>query len=125
VQGSSGAQFHPRLKTERIEAVFRKGMDRSIDSYSGFYDNGHRKSTGLRGYLQDRGVKQVYVCGLAGDYCVYYTALDSIKENFETYIIEDATRSIDSEAFEEAKARIRSLELGNVIESAALLKPPL
>ena len=106
IQGSLGAQFHPGLHTNRIEAVFRKGMNPDIDSYSGFYDNGHRKNTGLAGYLRDRNVTTVYVCGLAADYCVYFTAKDALKEGFDTYIIEDATRPIDKVGFESAKQDI-------------------
>ncbi len=96
VQGTKGAEFHGDLNMNKVEAVFRKGMNSDIDSYSGFYDNGYKKSTGLAGYLRDRGVKKVYVCGLAADYCVAYTAKDALKENFETYVIEDATRAIDA-----------------------------
>lgn len=83
-------------------------MDANIDSYSGFYDNGHRKNTGLAGYLRAREVTEVYVCGLAGDYCVYFTAMDAIDEGFTTYIIEDATRSISAEGFENARKTFRS-----------------
>ena len=74
VQGSDGAAFHSALDIKRVEAMFRKGMDSEIDSYSGFYDNGMRKSTGLAGYLRERKVRKVFVCGLAADYCVAYTA---------------------------------------------------
>jgi nicotinamidase/pyrazinamidase len=106
VQGTTGAEFHKDLNLTRIEAIFRKGMDPDIDSYSGFYDNGYRKSTGLAGYLRERKVRKVYIAGLASDYCVFYTAKDSIKENFETYIIEDASRPIDLNGFEKAKGEI-------------------
>jgi nicotinamidase/pyrazinamidase len=108
VQGSAGAEFHPQLNINGIEAIFRKGMDRDIDSYSGFFDNGHKKTTGLAGYLKERKVKSVYVCGLAADYCVYFTALDSIQEGFKTFIIEDATKAITSTGFDQAKTNIRS-----------------
>lgn len=119
VQGSHGAEFHPDLDLNRVETIFRKGMNPEIDSYSGFYDNGHKKSTGLAGYLRERGVKDVYVCGLAGDYCVYYTAKDALKEGFSTCIIEDATRSINNDDFEKAKQDIRSAG-GRVIDSATI-----
>ncbi len=120
VQGSRGAEFHPQLKMERVEAVFRKGMDPEIDSYSGFYDNGHKKSTGLTGYLQERKVRSVYVCGLAGDYCVYYTAKDALGAGFDTFIIEDATRAINEEKFAQAKADVRAAG-GAIINSAELV----
>lgn len=120
VQGSRGAEFHPELKMERVEAVFRKGMDPEIDSYSGFYDNGHKKSTGLAGYLKERKVRSVYVCGLAGDYCVYYTAKDALGAGFDTFIIEDATRAINEEKFAQAKADVRAAG-GAIINSAELI----
>ena len=102
VQNSPGAAFHSALDTANIEAIFRKGMNPEIDSYSGFFDNGHRKSTGLAGYLRERGVKEVYICGLAADYCVYFTALDALREQFTTCYIKDATRPIDAKGFENA-----------------------
>jgi nicotinamidase/pyrazinamidase len=104
VQGSTGANFSSNLQTEKIEAIFRKGTDPQIDSYSGFYDNGHLKSTGLSHYLKGKGITAVYVVGLAADYCVYFTALDALAEGFATFIIEDATRAISAEGFEKAKA---------------------
>lgn len=107
VQGSSGAAFHHDLDLNRVEAIFRKGMNPDIDSYSGFYDNGRKKSTGLEGYLKARGVGEVYVCGLAGDYCVYFTAKDALKAGFKTYLIEDATRSINIKDFEHAREDLR------------------
>src|ERR671913_253028 len=106
IQGTEGAQLHSSLDLKKVEGIFRKGMDAEIDSYSAYYDNGSKKSTGLAGYLRERKIKKVYVCGLAADYCVYYTAKDSIKENFETYIIEDATRAIDANGFLKAKENI-------------------
>ena len=120
VQGSRGADFHPQLQMERVEAIFRKGMDPGIDSYSGFFDNGHKKSTGLAGYLAERKVKSVYVCGLAGDYCVSYTAKDALQIGFKTFIIEDATRAIDHAGFEKAKEDILALG-GTVLDSADIL----
>ncbi len=103
VQGTTGAAFSNRLHGNKTEAIFRKGTDREIDSYSGFYDNGRRKSTGLTGYLRDKKVTEVYLTGLAGDICVYYTAMDSLSENFITYIIEDAVRPLSSIDFEKNK----------------------
>jgi nicotinamidase/pyrazinamidase len=121
VQGTSGAELHPGLDTKRIEAIFRKGTDPDIDSYSGLYDNGHRKSTGLAGYLRERRVDRVYVCGLASDYCVYFTAKDLLEEGFDTYFIEDATRPISAEGFLEAKEVLRKMS-GKLIMSTTLLE---
>lgn len=103
IQGSHGAEFHPLLDIRRVEAIFRKGMDPGIDSYSGFYDNGHKKTTGMAGYLHERKVDTVYVCGLAADYCVYFTAKDALDCGFKTYYIEDATRPISLDNLEKAK----------------------
>lgn len=108
VQGSPGASFHPSLNMNNVEAIFRKGMDPDIDSYSGFYDNGYKKATGMAGYLRERKVSNVYICGLAGDFCVGYTAKDALKENFKTFVIEDATRSIDAAGFSRMKEDILS-----------------
>lgn len=117
VQGTAGAEFSKQLDMKKVEAVFRKGTNADIDSYSGFYDNGHRKSTGLADYLRGKNIQQVYIAGLAGDYCVYYSAKDALKEGFDTYIIEDATRPINREGFEQAKKDILQLG-GKVILSA-------
>jgi nicotinamidase/pyrazinamidase len=91
------------------EAIFRKGMDPEIDSYSGFYDNGHRKTTGLAGYLREKGATEVYFCGLAGDICVYFTLRDSIKAGFPSFLIQDAARPLHQEAFEKAILEIQKL----------------
>ncbi len=100
VQGKSGAEFSDKLDIKKIETIFRKGMDPNIDSYSGFFDNGKRKDTGLAAYLKGRNIDEVYLAGLAGDFCVYYSALDSADYGFKTYFIEDAVRSIDINNFE-------------------------
>lgn len=100
VQESFGAEFADGLHTKAIEAIFRKGMVRQLDSYSGFYDNGHRKSTGLAAYLADRHVDDVHVCGLAADFCVYYTAMDSLLAGFNTSILVQHTKAIDPAGFQ-------------------------
>jgi nicotinamidase/pyrazinamidase len=109
VQGSSGADFHPQLETNKIAAVFRKGMDPETDSYSGFYDNGHRISTGMSGYLKDKGITDIYFCGLAADICVYYTIKDAIKEGFSATLIEDASRPLNRDDFITIKKELRNL----------------
>lgn len=107
VQNSEGAKFHPGLETKPIEAIIRKGMDPEIDSYSGFYDNGHKKSTGLAGYLREKGAKDLYFCGLAADVCVYFSIKDALKEGFSATLIEDATRALDDNKFEEIKKELQ------------------
>jgi nicotinamidase/pyrazinamidase len=88
VAGTAGAQFHDQLQTDRITRVFPKGTDERIDSYSGFFDNGKRKATGLGDYLRTAGVTDVYVMGLATDYCVKWTALDAATLGFEVHVVE-------------------------------------
>ena len=97
VQETVGAQFSSLLHTRKIEAIFRKGMDINIDSYSGFFDNGKKKTTGMGAYLKGRGITHIYVTGLAADYCVNFTALDGLELGFESTIITNATRAIDPE----------------------------
>jgi nicotinamidase/pyrazinamidase len=95
VQGTPGAELHPGLDRSRIARVFRKGTNARVDSYSGFFDNGHRSSTGLGEYLQARGAGEVYVAGLATDYCVKATAIDAVGLGLPTRLVEDACRGID------------------------------
>ncbi len=114
VQGSFGAEFHKDLKMNSVEAIFRKGMDREIDSYSGFYDNGKRKNTGLFGYLKDRNVSEVFIAGLAADFCVYFTANDALDLGFKTTIIEEASKPIDAENWHKLKDKFRE-KGGNII----------
>lgn len=116
VQGTEGATFSIAVNWNKTEAIFRKGTAPEIDSYSGFYDNGHLKTTGLTDYLRGRNVTSVYIAGLAGDYCVYFTAKDALSEAFHTYIIEDATRPISNEGFQKAKTDILN-EGGHIVQS--------
>jgi len=95
VQGSKGAEFVHGLETSRIAKVFDKGIDPAIDSYSGFFDNGHKRATGLGAYLKECGVTEVYVVGLATDYCVKWTALDAKQLGFPTSVILDACRGVN------------------------------
>ena len=99
VQGTPGAELAPSLPWESVSAVIRKGTDPAVDSYSGFRNNwdarGERPPTGLAGYLREREIGEVFVCGLARDYCVRWTAEDARDLGFETTIIWDLTRSVD------------------------------
>lgn len=106
VQNTPGAAFHSDLLTQSIETIFRKGMNPEIDSYSGFYDNNHLKSTGLAGYLREKGVEEVHFCGLAADYCVYFSIKDALQENFKAVLFENATRPIDAKNFELQKEEL-------------------
>lgn len=97
VQNTEGAAFHDDLDTEAIDQVFQKGVDAEIDSYSAFFDNAHRRSTGLGDYLRAQSVDEVYLLGLATDYCVKFSALDALGERFRTVLVEDGCRGIDLE----------------------------
>lgn len=119
VQGSKGAMFHPNLHLERAEGIFRKGMDAEIDSYSAFYDNAHLKSTGLTGYLKEKGATDLYFVGLAADFCVYFSILDALQDGFQATLIEDASRAIDPKEFEIAKKNILQ-KGGKILQSKDL-----
>ena len=106
VQGTPGAMFHPGLDTLRVSAIFRKGMNPEVDSYSGFYDNRRIISTGLSGYLKEKGSGDLYFCGLAADICVLYTMLDALREGFSATLIEDASRPLDINSFGILKKQI-------------------
>ena len=121
VQSTRGAAFSDLIEMAKVEVIFRKGTNAQIDSYSGFYDNGHLKSTGLAHYLKGKGITGVYVAGLAADYCVYFTALDALAEGFETFIVEDATRAIDRNGFQKAKADFTA-KGGVVLQSSDINK---
>ena len=95
VQGSKGAEFHPDLNTLKSQVIIRKGFRKSIDSYSTFFENDQKTSTGLTGYLKERGVTDLYTVGLATDFCVKWSILDGIDEGFSMHIVEDAVKGID------------------------------
>ncbi|MEM6268710.1 MAG: bifunctional nicotinamidase/pyrazinamidase [Bacteroidota bacterium] len=94
VQDTPGAEFSAELDTRAVTRIFPKGTEATVDSYSGFFDNGRRQATGLGDFLLERGVETVYVLGLATDYCVKYTVLDALSLGFRTYLIEDASRGV-------------------------------
>jgi nicotinamidase/pyrazinamidase len=96
VQGTAGAEISRDLDISHAQLVIRKGYNASIDSYSGFKEADRKTSTGLEGYLKERGFRRVFCAGLALDFCVAWTALDAAAAGFETYLIEDASRAIDT-----------------------------
>ena len=95
VQESTGAAFASQLDTKRIRRIFPKGTDPRIDSYSGFFDNGGKQATGLSEYLQQRAVRQLFVMGLATDYCVQFTVLDALQLGFDTALVVDGCRGVN------------------------------
>ncbi len=108
VQGTPGARFHADLDTTAACLVLRKGIHRAIDSYSAFFENDRATPTGLGGYLRERGFERVFLCGLATDYCVTYSALDARRLGFEAVVLPDACRAIDLEdSLAAALARMR------------------
>lgn len=95
VQGTKGAEFHNDLKVDLADTVFKKGMNPNVDSYSGFQDNDKKSETGLREYLNSKKIKRIFVCGLALDYCCYYTAMDGFDIGYKVYLLVDLTRGVD------------------------------
>jgi nicotinamidase/pyrazinamidase len=95
IQGSRGAAFHDALEWTKAELVIRKGFRKDIDSYSAFFENDHKTPTGLGGYLKERGISEVTLCGLATDFCVAFSAIDAARHGLATTVILDACRGID------------------------------
>ena len=123
VQGTPGAELHPDMDWTFIEAVIRKGTDPKADSYSGFRNNwnpdGERPSTGLEGYLTERGIETVVLCGLARDVCVKWTAEDAADSGFQTLFLWDLTRAVDPDSDEQVRADLEAAGV-EVMESSAL-----
>lgn len=121
VQGTPGAEFHRDLDKAAIHLVIQKGTDPAIDSYSGFFDNGHRKSTGLVDALRARGVTAVDVLGLATDYCVKFTALDAAAAGFQVRLVTDGCRAVNLSPGDGERALAAMQEAGvELVESAAV-----
>jgi nicotinamidase/pyrazinamidase len=117
VQGSHGAEFHSAFDRSRVSRVFQKGTDPGIDSYSAFFDNGHRKSTGLGDFLRENGITDVFLLGLATDYCVKFSALDALYLGFATHVIEEGTRGVNLQPNDSRDAleelRNRGVQIGD------------
>ena len=94
IQGSIGANFHKNLNTNNSNLILRKGCNPKIDSYSAFFENDKNTTTGLEGYLKKKEIKRLYLCGLAFDYCVFYSALDGVNLGFEVFVFQDLTKAI-------------------------------
>lgn len=120
VQGTSGASFHPDLDVTPAELIVRKGFHRTIDSYSAFFENDHTTATGLGGYLKERGLRRVFLAGLAYDFCVGYSALDACRLGLEAVVLKDACRAIDLNGstagmeWEFARAGVRVMNTGEL-----------
>ena len=120
IQGSGGAQFHKDLNTNKCDLILRKGCNPKIDSYSAFFENDRITPTGLEGYLIKKGIKEIYLCGLAFDYCVFYSALDGIRLGFDVSVFQDLTKAIDlNNSYEIAKKTMieKEIQLINFIKN--------
>lgn len=95
VAGSPGANFPPSLDTSSYRLILRKGVSRNLDSYSAFFENDHKTPTGLDGWLKSLDISEIWIAGLATDYCVLFTAMDAIKSGYKTIVIEDAIKAVD------------------------------
>jgi len=95
VQGTQGAKFHEKLKTDLANTILRKGYNINVDSYSGFVENDKKSETSLAGLLKSLNIKRIFICGLALDYCCYFTAIDGIDFGFEVYFLVNLTKGID------------------------------
>ena len=112
VQGSAGAEFHQALDTTLIEKVVFKGTEKNVDSYSTFFDNKRKRSTGLEQILREKAVTDVYLAGLATDYCVKYSALDALSLGFNVYVVTDACRGVELKAGDVERALREISEAG-------------
>jgi nicotinamidase/pyrazinamidase len=126
VQGTRGAQLVEQLNQAAIARVIQKGTNPLIDSYSGFFDNGHRQATELEEYLNRQDVSTVFIMGLATDYCVKFSALDAVELGFETYLIREGCRAVNLKAVDEATAIKQMLAAGvQLADHQSLMTSPL
>ncbi len=116
VENTSGAEFVSGLNVGAITKVFPKGTDVSVDSYSGFFDNGHRHDTGMAAWLRERGVKELTVVGVATDYCVKFTVLDALREGFATRLVTSGCRGVEMNPGDVERAIAEMREAGSTID---------
>jgi nicotinamidase/pyrazinamidase len=122
VQNTPGAEFAAALDASRIAHIFHKGTERNIDSYSTFFDNAHRRHTGLAHYLNKRGIKDIYLMGLALDYCVKYSALDARHLGLNTHVIVDGCRGIELKSGDIGRALDEMKRVGAVLLQSSYLR---
>eukprot|EP00466_Bigelowiella_natans_P004962 jgi/Bigna1/55951/estExt_Genewise1Plus.C_770037 len=122
VHGTEGEKFYPEMEVDEKDIVVKKGVEKNVDCYSAFYDNSGLKSTGMTKLLREARISDVYVCGVAFDYCVGSTAVDSAKEGFNTFIVEDATESISSGSKRKMQKRLDEAGVESVHSSVLLTK---
>lgn len=119
VQGTKGTEFHDELVRSENDIVVQKGMNYKVDSYSGFFDNNRKEKTNLDQILKQAGITEVYVCGLAWDYCVSFTALDAVDLGYKTYFIKDASRGISENTIKDATKNMENKNV-SLIESNSI-----
>lgn len=112
IQGSFGAEFHSGWDHSKVEHIFHKGSDPNIDSYSTFFDNGNRKSTGLEDFLKDHRIRRVVIAGLATDYCVKYSVFDAVRLGFETFVVPEGCRGVNLDPNDDTRALDEMKKLG-------------
>jgi nicotinamidase/pyrazinamidase len=122
IQNTHGAEFAPSFETSRIAHVFHKGTERNIDSYSTFFDNAHRRTTGLGDYLKERSIEDIYLLGLALDYCVKYSTLDARQLGLNTHVIVDGCRGIELEPGDIGRALDEMKRVGAVLLQSSDLR---
>lgn len=123
VQDTLGARFHKDLDTAHITKVVQKGTDETVDSYSGFFDNGRRKQTEMDNFLKSKGVDEVYILGVATDYCVKFTALDAVSLGYKTHLVVDACRGVNLAEDDVEKAIAEMTAEGvSIVQSADVLE---
>lgn len=122
VQETRGAELVDELRTDEIVQFFKGATDPKIDSYSGFYDNAHKRATGLGTYLREQGVDTIYVVGIATDYCVKWTVLDGCREGFDTHVVIDACRGVIQNAGDIEKSVAEMAEAGAKVVSAEMVE---
>lgn len=123
VQGSKGAEFAPGWETAKVDKIFHKGIEREIDSYSTFFDNGRKRSTGLEEFLRQKNITEIYIAGLVTDYCVKYSALDALRLGFEVYVVSDGCCAVNLSPDDEAQAYKEMRAAGaHIITSEELTK---
>ncbi len=125
VQHTKGSELHPQLKLKRVDHMIHKGIQKTIDSYSAFFDNEHLRSTGLADYLREHQINDIYIMGLATDYCVKYSCLDAASLGFNVHMIEDACRGVELNPGDIKKAMKEMQEAGVKVLSCTNLKFPL
>ncbi len=123
IQGSKGAEFSKELDTHKIRKIFYKGIDQGVDSYSAFFDNAHLRSTGLAGYLNEHGIDEIFIVGLATDYCVKYSVEDAVKLGKKITVVIDACRGVEVKPGDIDRAIAEMEQLGAQIVTSQEIKP--